>query len=1413
MTEGDDPFEKAKRRIDREFDAVEAVCEAQAERRGLAGAAKAEYIHQCKIHYWELPPEQRTLAMVDKTGSPSKPAARKPHPAIMPPVKIDSFKVLDAYLTQLAEGAQHCLNEAQKAPTTQRAQAFLKECMWDLGARLPDPPSLLQVRERVTEATGKGAARPRTWMKEEGGIALEGAKVVLSDLDVARTDDAADAAPAGHEMRTCTTGLCVPFKVKEIVRADIVRWILAHEKRWTQEIVPRLPAPPAKWRTESNKWVDGLPAALQYPAWRFYNGVCGAYERLFAEGVRSYCRRVNDVLNCEVTGPVFAQYYGDSPSIKQYTKLGQLIPPGSSANWENSARYIYHNMALQAQDTKAKLDCFKRTLLHARSGAADLTGAVPNYLLTGFLPYNVKLYLTNTAEFRGVTTSWIRNLTFGWRRKLDPALPAAFQMERLPAQRQQLRVLLEKTLEMALKDPHCAGLKKYRRAYRRVLQQLGRKHLLHLLIHPAGVLRGVIYEGRNAYYTRARELHQRLTPSLKFAHVLATAYPHRMQFSKAEFLQAATATLSRMAEIIAKYADREREFPKGAPARDRYVRYRKVVVTHQLACQFLHDQIQALLTYEEEVKRGVRKRDTLMETFNTTFQALFAAVLPSASQLRGIAAVLGSVRVLADNLDVLQFETVFRRTLRAQLLMAGVYKNASDLPPIGRRKLFAGLAAIVSQACFHKYGRELVTTTAAGVAQPRARDVRARIAALMITKRLITPPFCSPNRRSRAVQPLELVQGYEYEPLYRVGPYASMAALVRDDPHALIFKLSMKRVQTLWGAKAASGRLREEFIAKHAGRSDLFTKDLLAFLDGLFSTKGVKRLLRALPGPDAAEKAIRRAIPDEKQRPGDKKTLRGTALGKLARLMRAGFVGPAGLPMEARLTKQMAQILCGSSASLIHHARILPPAPASGKMVAQVVVSAPRMEDPSRDVLAPRTNFYRAERAYGSALPPPMTTPIARYAAQLQRCNHPTCLGVDTNRLSEHSIAAGTVQHTRSGTLTQTTLDVRGRLVPILLLDQKLRWVDYPTLIAGIQQTVTLPKALEVQDYLNAVKRVDHLLAKLATRSGTRQQLEQILDLRTLWACRKSPRLLMAVARQVLERYVDRATLDFFAAVPRPKEVVKRVKDHLYQQVRAATGAAKAQQAARLQTFRHLEDRYTKGLLPEIARTARALDFYKNQQVVLQALQANAITMGSTEFAAWRVKLLRRLLRVPRTQIRARKARPGELEALAALLQGKIGRLQAELTLLHRRKGHLKAAIDGAFELAATGVTLDSGAWCIALEDLEVSTRGARKGFAELLAQMPKKAALRSAIGKRVSQAWSVLAGKQVDVEVYAVDPRGTSQYCAVLVGDSPCGAKLQAVAGDYDLQRCPVHGIRQRHINSALEIARRGLKLWKRRE
>ncbi|MHA1278845.1 MAG: hypothetical protein ACTSQ8_16770, partial [Candidatus Helarchaeota archaeon] len=59
-------------------------------------------------------------------------------------------------------------------------------------------------------------------------------------------------------------------------------------------------------------------------------------------------------------------------------------------------------------------------------------------------------------------------------------------------------------------------------------------------------------------------------------------------------------------------------------------------------------------------------------------------------------------------------------------------------------------------------------------------------------------------------------------------------------------------------------------------------------------------------------------------------------------------------------------------------------------------------------------------------------------------------------------------------------------LIPVLKLEQKLRWVDYTALFQAVQRDVVLPPEAGVVSYLAGVRDVEALLALLRKRKGSR---------------------------------------------------------------------------------------------------------------------------------------------------------------------------------------------------------------------------------------------------------------------------------------------------------------------------------------
>ncbi|MHA1428030.1 MAG: hypothetical protein ACTSQI_18775, partial [Candidatus Helarchaeota archaeon] len=189
------------------------------------------------------------------------------------------------------------------------------------------------------------------------------------------------------------------------------------------------------------------------------------------------------------------------------------------------------------------------------------------------------------------------------------------------------------------------------------------------------------------------------------------------------------------------------------------------------------------------------------------------------------------------------------------------------------------------------------------------------------------------------------------------------------------------------------------------------------------------------------------------------------------------------------------------------------------------------------------------------------------------------------------------------GRLRQEAPEVNEALIPVLKLEQKLRGVDYTALFQAVQRDVVLPPEAGVASYLAGVRAVEAQLALLRKRKGSRADQERCLDVEVLWAHRKDQRLLYAVVGDYLKRTLGKVAVEAFETLPRSKAVLKQLKAYLYEQVRTVTGAARTRYASALQVVKRAEVRYTKGLLPEIRRTARALAYYKAQSETLQAIR------------------------------------------------------------------------------------------------------------------------------------------------------------------------------------------------------------------
>jgi hypothetical protein len=139
------------------------------------------------------------------------------------------------------------------------------------------------------------------------------------------------------------------------------------------------------------------------------------------------------------------------------------------------------------RNMRDKVEFAKQLLFPTSDGAPDFSEHVP--VLLSFYSVSVPLLKYLAATWH-VELGWVRNTLVGWRRKIDPCLPAPLQIEPITALMVDLAA-------------HC---QKYAQSEdeRKVIGRLQRKHLLHLLHVPALDLSGVLKESLQAPYQRLR---------------------------------------------------------------------------------------------------------------------------------------------------------------------------------------------------------------------------------------------------------------------------------------------------------------------------------------------------------------------------------------------------------------------------------------------------------------------------------------------------------------------------------------------------------------------------------------------------------------------------------------------------------------------------------------------------------------------------------------------------------------------------------------------------------------------------------------------------------------------------------------------------------------------------------------------
>lgn len=174
-------------------------------------------------------------------------------------------------------------------------------------------------------------------------------------------------------------------------------------------------------------------------------------------------------------------------NLERYPYKAASIYLGTGSNLDQMALAQMTTMMEVWRDMRDKVEFAKQLLFPTSDGAPDFSEHVPVLLSFYSVPVRLLKYLAATWH---VELGWVRNTLVGWRRKIDPCLPAPLQIEPVTALMVDLAA-------------HC---QKYAQSEdeRKVIGRLQRKHLLHLLHVPGLDLSGVLKERLRGAYPQLR---------------------------------------------------------------------------------------------------------------------------------------------------------------------------------------------------------------------------------------------------------------------------------------------------------------------------------------------------------------------------------------------------------------------------------------------------------------------------------------------------------------------------------------------------------------------------------------------------------------------------------------------------------------------------------------------------------------------------------------------------------------------------------------------------------------------------------------------------------------------------------------------------------------------------------------------
>jgi len=690
-----------------------------------------------------LPPEVRKVALAQEQQKKAvPPTAREAKAKVPSAVETHGEGIQHAKSLLLSKGAASlpavqkvleshrvfCEREALKAHTPQLGQEFLEYCLTKVPARAKEeilrelglsPAEFDRLQEQVIYCTRESAkARTKQWKEEYEADCLDQLPPKLREsayfLLYGARRGALNAPPKVlpfQENGESETTLVKPLSGElegslggalEADAADATEFhLLAYP--------PRRPGDVVSTRSTSLTIPEGVKLHFQEEFGEktpLYYKAIGIYERVFAEGVKASCKKVQGFLDCQtLTAPEFAAYLGDPyEEWEKYSRLRRGKTPGVGYKLWDSTYYTLFNTIKGTGHFLNKITSFTNLLGEFRNQYA-----VGSYLLTGHLPYSFKWQISKAW---GVTPAWVRNTTFGWRRKLDAQAAfqksfPAFQINQVVSQTQGLK----DELQMVLKGSQVT------KSMLQVLNLLQKYQLLHLLLWDQafpqipGLLTGELHAAAEQLRTT---MCARLTGAQRTA-LVAKVYPTPLHITESEF-QASAEAIMRGVGVTLERIQQELDTARANLARMQGDSPEK----NELESEVKQNQFRytRLKRFQNHCK--------LLNDDRRKFAYLFQLILPASRQLRSLASIIASV-----------------------------------LPRWGgrKRRVLAALGAILSRACLLKFAGE-------------PAKVVATLQPLLAPQVLLTAPFCGKDRRKQ-LQPLELPAAFakqQFPPLYVQEP-------------------------------------------------------------------------------------------------------------------------------------------------------------------------------------------------------------------------------------------------------------------------------------------------------------------------------------------------------------------------------------------------------------------------------------------------------------------------------------------------------------------------------------------------------------------------------------------------------------------------------------------------------------------